>query len=630
MLQVKKSTIRFLRAAGLFLISFGLCRTGFGQKEAWNWYFGDHAGVEFSSGAPIAVTNGALNNYEGVASISDSSGNLLFYTDGQQVFNGTHVQMPNGFGLLGNASATQSAIILKKPGCDSLYFIFTVDYNHNGMALGDGLNYSIVNMNLQGGLGDVSFKNGPIRLPVYEKVTAVKHGNNRDYWILVNDWTSDDIYAYLLDTAGLNPVPVVSGAGPIHALDPGNTAGYMKANRQGNKLALAMWQKQSFDILDFDNLTGLASNLISVQSPDMNWTYGVEFSPDGTKLYGTKLDVPSALYQFDLSTGSPAAILNSRVMVATNPNDYYFCALQLGPDKKIYTSLRFQQYLGIIQNPDSAGLLCNYINNGLYLNGKYGLLGLPNFVPDYITAPLNIPVVSLQSSDTSFCDKHCIDFFDLSTNNPTSWQWFFPGADSATSNEQNPHGICYNSYGSFDVTLIACNPAGCDTLTLPGFINEFQNPPVPVITSSADTLFCTPAFSYQWYDASGIIPGATDSFYVYPQPGSYFVIVTDSNGCASSSSVILTGLPGYPETGPGRVYPNPTNGLFTFQPGEFGIRPVNISIEHINGSGIKDFRILPDEALNRIQLDLTGLPAGVYLLKVQYPGTVYVYKAVIY
>jgi len=531
------------------------------QKEAWNWYFGTFAGIEFSTGAPVAVTNGVLNTYEGVASVSDTSGNLLFYTDGRYVYGSNHIQMPNGFGLLGNSSATQSAIIVRKPGSYDLYYIFTVDYNQNGIATGDGLNYSIVDITQNGGLGDVTVKNVAVRLPVYEKVTAVKHGNNRDYWILINDWISDDVYAYLLDTGGVNLTPVVSNAGPFHSNYIGNTAGYMKTNRQGNKLALAMWEKNSYDILDFDNLTGLASNHLVVQSNDMTWTYGVEFSPDGTKLYGTKMDAPGKLYQFDLLAGSATAILNSRVTLDSNLNMYHFCALQIAPDRKIYCALRYSNFLGVINDPDSAGVICNYVDNSISLAGKQSQLGLPNFVPDYITSLGNAPVVMLQSSDTSFCEKKCLDFFDLSSNNPTSWQWYFPGADSISSNMQNPAGICYSSYGYFDVTLIACNGSGCDSLTVTNFIQEYQSPPPPIITANYDTLFSSPAFSYQWYNSAGIIPGATSQYYVFQQQGSYYVIVTDSNGCMASSAVINTGIEEQ-ELNHQFIYPNPSDGHF--------------------------------------------------------------------
>lgn len=171
---------------------------------------------------------------------------------------------------------------------------------------------------------------------------------------------------------------------------------------------------------------------------------------------------------------------------------------------------------------------------------------------------------NLISSDTAFCEKQCLDFFDLSTNNPTSWLWLFPGSDSTTSTVQNPTGICYSSYGSFDVTLIACNATGCDTLFLPGFIQEFQSPSIPIVTSNFDTLFSSPAFSYQWYNGLGIISGATSPYYIYQVQGSYFVIVTDSNGCASSSNIVYTVIE---ERGDEErsilVFPNPTSQNFT-------------------------------------------------------------------
>ena len=54
---------------------------------------------------PKLLKDGALNTFEGVASISDYKGNLLFYTDGQKVWNSKHEIMPNGDGLMGDSSA---------------------------------------------------------------------------------------------------------------------------------------------------------------------------------------------------------------------------------------------------------------------------------------------------------------------------------------------------------------------------------------------------------------------------------------------------------------------------------------------------------------------------------------------
>jgi hypothetical protein len=94
-----------------------------------NWYFGNGAGITFNSGTPIALTNGALVTIEGVATISDDLGNLLFYTDGVTVYNRNHTIMVNGTGLFGDISSTQSAIIVKQPGNTNIYYIIHICIN---------------------------------------------------------------------------------------------------------------------------------------------------------------------------------------------------------------------------------------------------------------------------------------------------------------------------------------------------------------------------------------------------------------------------------------------------------------------------------------------------------------------
>ena len=103
--------------------------TLFAQSEAANWYFGFGASIKFNqaNGTVSSLNNGQLLTYEGCTSISDSSGNLLFYTDGTYTWNKNHVFMPNGSGLLGDSSSTQSAIIVPKPGDPNIYYVFTVE-----------------------------------------------------------------------------------------------------------------------------------------------------------------------------------------------------------------------------------------------------------------------------------------------------------------------------------------------------------------------------------------------------------------------------------------------------------------------------------------------------------------------
>src|SRR5690349_5705120 len=88
----------------------------FGQGEANKWLFGNGGGLDFNTGSPVPFAGGQINTTEGSASVSDAAGNLLFYTDGITVWDRTHAMMPNGFGLLGGVSSSQSAMIVLLPG----------------------------------------------------------------------------------------------------------------------------------------------------------------------------------------------------------------------------------------------------------------------------------------------------------------------------------------------------------------------------------------------------------------------------------------------------------------------------------------------------------------------------------
>ncbi len=156
----------------IVLLFFILLNTtlAFTQEEANTWYFGRNAGIDFSSGNPVALTNGQLNTFEGSSTISDKNGNLLFYSDGATVWNRNHIIMPNGTGLLGNSSSSQSALIVPNPTISNIYYLFTVDAQENNT---NGVNYSIIDMNLDNGDGDISTKNIPLINSATEKITAV-------------------------------------------------------------------------------------------------------------------------------------------------------------------------------------------------------------------------------------------------------------------------------------------------------------------------------------------------------------------------------------------------------------------------------------------------------------------------
>ncbi|MBS1564814.1 MAG: hypothetical protein JST39_10515, partial [Bacteroidetes bacterium] len=138
-------------------------------QEANNWFFGSKAGISFNTNPPSVVRgNAMLFNYEGCSGMSDSTGQLLFYTDGITVWNRLHQPMPNGNGLFGRATAANSAIIVPKPGSNHLYYVFTSDAIEFNVML--GYNYSEIDMTLDGGKGDVTRRNVPLYAPGTEKL----------------------------------------------------------------------------------------------------------------------------------------------------------------------------------------------------------------------------------------------------------------------------------------------------------------------------------------------------------------------------------------------------------------------------------------------------------------------------
>ncbi|MBO6632846.1 MAG: cell surface protein, partial [Psychroserpens sp.] len=310
----------------------------FAQQEASFWYFGQNAGLQFdaTTGTVTAVTDGQINTLEGCTSISDTEGNLQFYTDGQTVWNRSHQIMANGdyfggTGLLGDPSSTSSGLIVPKPQDPTQYYIFTVDEPHHQNAavypnqftgtyqgnggtvpgaddgFNNGFNYSLVDMTLNGGLGDVVDTEKNVPLVTYdpgdldeasykcsEKITAVAADDCSSFWVITH--FTDSFYAFKVDINGVDTTPVISTVGPEVPISGyrRNALGYIKASPDGAKLGVAHYgfamvtagdAAGGVYLFDFDNDTGVVSNSVELYGPENNTSpYGVEFSAENRKV----------------------------------------------------------------------------------------------------------------------------------------------------------------------------------------------------------------------------------------------------------------------------------------------------------------------------------------------------------
>ena len=394
--------MRFFFISTLLVISI----SAYSQKQGNIWYFGINAGINFSNGIPVAIFDGKTgtdvplgSNQEGTAAISDSSGNLLFYTGGATIWNRYHNPMPNGNGIMGGVSSTQSSIIVPKPTSDNLFYVFTTDefQSYSPPWSAKGYRYSIVDMCQDSGRGNVLANQKNILLldSSTEKLAVCEDNFGNGYWIMGHKHFSSKFYAWHLTSAGLS-APIVSDIGTFHgkynynnpSLNSGSAQGQIKFNSLGTKIALALgnYDPSIIDIFDFNKITGVVSDFchIAIDSLLFKRSYGLEFSPDGSKLYaGVSGGVGGPfLYQFDLNSGNCNSITTSAIKINQPTVSNFILGMQLAPDNKIYV-VASPDYLDCINSPNMPGIAANYITSALSILPGKNAYTLPAFIAGY-------------------------------------------------------------------------------------------------------------------------------------------------------------------------------------------------------------------------------------------------------
>lgn len=324
------------------------------------------------------------------STISDTNGNLLFYTNGDTIWNKNHLVMANGTGLLNCQSSSQGGLIIKKPGSNNLFYIFTNDCEENNCV--SGVHYSIVDLSLNAGLGAVTIKNTLLYAPSTEKLTAVYHCNNNDVWIVGQTRNSNQFRSYLLTVAGINTTPITTNIGYIHNDNISPAVGVMDFSPNKQKLAVvySIFNPNGVEELyDFDSSTGNIYNLITLP-PDTS-EYGVAFSNDNQKLYigsGGGGGVANKIYQYDLSSNTPSLIISSKTLIHSNKWSSPIIDLRNGIDGKIYGTRFYLDSVAVINNPQLSGLACNYNHTAISLNNKICHENFPRFNENYFSPTL--------------------------------------------------------------------------------------------------------------------------------------------------------------------------------------------------------------------------------------------------
>lgn len=501
------------------------------------WYFGNQAGIDFNQQPAVAVTDGQMTAPEGVATISDQNGDLLFYTDGSTVWGRNHTIIGQDIG--GSPSSTQSSLIVQHPGDETLFYIFTTeeiwgDNTYN-------MNYSVVDIKENNGNGAVIIKDKPLFAQSTERMTAVDGQGGT--LMLAHEFGNNTFRLYPIDDTGIQN-PQLSSIGSPHNVGPReNGEGYMKFSPDATKVAVALsGPGNAVELFDVDTAFQL-SNFRRIDLPDpfpQYQAYGIEFSSGGSKLYVSLVGSSgSKIYEYFVDTTDFNYTLN-------NPQVLYdgserFGAIQIGPDGQIYVARDGSNFLGTIAPREDTVAQSSFIEDGFDLAGRTSALGLPNFIQSNFTSvggpSLATTAPGCVGTEVTFTatTTSIIDEIQLTVRRQSDSTIVFTSMEEESS-------FVFDSAGVYNLALQVFNRCGLDT-TIVDVLTVEDSPEEPTIPDAAS--ICDPTFTL---DADSLntpgntflwTTGETTRTIEVSQQGTYGVTITNAAGCTSEKDAFI-------------------------------------------------------------------------------------------
>jgi len=375
----------------IFMVVF--TTNSFSQNELW--YFGNGAGMAFTGPGNSPVSRpgeAAVGFYESLTTIGDGNGNVQWYTNGIDVYDATHSIMPNGSGILGasdggTGSANQGVLTMPFPGSTTKYIMWTVPATDGTPSW--GMRYHVIDMTLNGGLGDVSSKNNLVSggANVAEMLAGGRvNGNCNVMWAIAHETGSNRFIINKVDQTGgvLTITTNTQAIGPV-VNGGGSARGAMDISPDGTKIALCGGWPTGSHMFDFNATTGVISNPVDLGPkfvPGNQWRYGVFFSPDSRKIYfaNGSYGVSPKLVQYNITLDALTTVYNGGSSITE---------FAQGKDGVLYVGKTTGTSLAIMNNPDaSTGGATGFVNNGYPLGGGSLNFGLPQYTYCFLDDPV--------------------------------------------------------------------------------------------------------------------------------------------------------------------------------------------------------------------------------------------------
>ncbi len=514
------------------------------DQRANVWYFGQNAGIDFNPPATNALSDSQMDAPEGCTAVSDRNGVVLFYTDGDQVFvkdkvTGVHSLLDTGLG--GDPGSSQSVIAVPFPNDETQYYIFTTQEAGTGTGNYE-FKYSVFDIKLNGGSGGIAQKNITLFTKSTERITANTN------WVIIHEYGNNNFRAYPLTPTGIG-IPVVTSIGADHSFTaPEFAQGYMKLSGDGTKLAVALAEGPTgpnyLEVFAWDNTTGRLSNYrqIDLTADGANGkVYGVEFAPNGGKLFATvSTGAASQIMEYRSDTISLMRLLTP-IMTAAGE----LGAIQNGPDGQTYVAVNGSGNLGLINVNGDTATASTYTPSGFPLAaGTTSRLGLPNFAQSFGNAQMT-PSYFVSSP---VCLGQQIVFTATTTSviDTAYWQIADSLGNVVYTSPNLSDSTVLSQAGDYLVSLLIGNRCGFNT-AFSQTITVNAPPPasslpagLPLCGSSMPiSVYDTPPpnindFSFSWST------GDTTNTITVSNQGTYDVTVTDrTSGCTTTASVFI-------------------------------------------------------------------------------------------